>query len=128
MIFGDASFFIAVANREDRWHREARRLAQTIREPIVVSDLVVAEAVTQIGSRVGVREGMKLFHYFEDDCEIRFVEAKLLDAALQRWMTFGGKLSVSDAASLEIMSREGLPEILSFDSDFDGIDGVARRR
>ena len=127
MIFADASFFIAAANRRDRWHPDARRLAGALRDRLVMSDLVIAEAVTQIGGRVGVREGTKLFHYFRDDCEVRYVDSDLLEAAVDRWMTFGGKLSVSDAASLEIMARESISEIVSFDSDFDGIEGVVRR-
>ena len=127
MIFGDASFFIAVSNRRDRWHADARNLVGALRSRFVVSDLVITEAVTQIGGRVGVREGAKLFHYFEDACDIRYVDSDLLDAAVGRWMRFGGKLSVSDAASLEIMSREAISEIASFNSDFDGIEGVVRR-
>jgi len=92
-----------------------------------VSEFVVAESVTHIGGRVGVRGGAKLFEYFRDECEIRHVDAELLDAGVSRWITFGGKLSVSDAVSLEIMAREGIAEIVSFDSDFDGIEGVVRR-
>jgi len=127
VIFADASFFIAAANRRDRWHTDARRLAGTLRGRLVVSDLVVAEAVTQIGGRVGVREGLKLFHYFRDACEVRYADPDLLEAAVDRWMTFGGKLSVSDAVSLEVMAREDVSEIVSFDSDFDGIEGVVRQ-
>ncbi len=92
-----------------------------------MSEFVVAESVTHIGGRVGVRDGAKLFEYFRDECEIRHVDAELLDAGVSRWITFGGKLSVSDAVSLEIMAREGIAEIVSFDSDFDGIEGVVRR-
>ena len=127
MIFADASFFIAAANRRDRWHADARQVAGTLRGRLVVSDLVIAEAVTQIGGRVGVREGLKLFHYFRDACDVRYTDSDLLEAAVDRWITFGGKLSVSDAISLEVMAREGVSEIVSFDSDFDGIEGVARR-
>jgi len=127
VIFADASFFIAAANRRDRWHPDARRLSGTLRGRLLVSDFVVAEAMTQIGGRVGVREGMKLFHYFRDACEVRYTDPDLLEAAVDRWMTFGGKLSVSDAVSLEVMAREDVSEIVSFDSDFDGIEGVVRQ-
>ena len=127
MIFADASFFIAAANRRDRWHADARKLAGTMRGRPIVSDFVVAEAVTQIGGRVGVREGLKLFHYFRDACDVRYADSDLVEAAVDRWMTFGGKLSVSDAVSLEIMDREGVSEIVSFDSDFDGVEGVVRQ-
>lgn len=73
------------------------------------------------------REGLRLSHFFRDSCEVRYADSDLLESAVDRWMTFGGKLSLSDAVSLEIMAREDISEIVSFDSDFDGIEGVVRK-
>ena len=126
MIFGDASYFIALSNKGDRWHADALRVGGRLRDPITVSDLIVAESVTQIGSRVGIKAGKKLFQYFLDDCRIAYVGEDLLHDAMERWQTYGGKLSVSDAVSLGIMAREGMSKILSFDSDFDGVRGIER--
>lgn len=126
MIFGDASYFIALSNKGDRWHADALRVAGKLRDSILVTDLVVAESVTQVGSRVGVKAGKTLFQYFRDDCRIAYAGEDLLDDAMERWQTYGGRLSVSDAVSLAIMARERLSKILSFDSDFDIVRGIDR--
>ena len=126
MIFGDASYFIALSNKGDRWHVDALRIAGKLRDSIFVTDLVVAESVTQVGSRVGIKAGKTLFQYFRDDCRIAYIGEDLLDDAMERWQTYGGKLSVSDAASLAVMARERLSKILSFDSDFDMVRGIER--
>jgi len=126
VIFGDASYFIALSNKGDRWHADALRVAGKLRDSILVTDLVVAESVTQVGSRVGVKAGKTLFQYFRDDCRIAYAGEDLLDDAMERWQTYGGRLSVSDAVSLAIMARERLSKILSFDSDFDIVRGIDR--
>ncbi len=126
MILGDSSFFIGLANRRDRWHRDAVRVSGDLRDRILVTDLVIAEAVTEVGNHVGAKAGMRLYRYFFDDCEVRFVDAALLDAGIQRWLGFDARLSVADAVSVEVMVREGISRVASFDTDFDRIRGIER--
>lgn len=126
MILGDASYFIALADAEDRWHRDAVRVQKGLRDPFVVTDLSVAEAVTLTGARLGAKRGTTLFHFFKDSCEIVFVDEAVLSAAMARWLTHDARLSVSDAVSVEVMVRRGIARIASFDSDFDRIRGIER--
>ena len=54
MILVDSSFFIALADQKDQWHRAAKHLLPSLDgETLVISDLIVAEAVTIIGRRSG---------------------------------------------------------------------------
>ena len=58
MIFVDSSYFIAVANREDRWHRDAKRLTPRLeREDLLTSDLALSEALTGVGTVLGGKAG-----------------------------------------------------------------------
>jgi len=42
------------------------------------------------------------------------------------FLRYDGTLSVSDAVSVFIMEKKNINRILSFDSDFDKVEGVVR--
>ncbi len=126
VIVADSSYFVALADRRDRWHGDAGRLRETVPQKFLVTDLVVAEAVTIIGSRRGGKPSRTLYEYFIDECEIEFVGPHLLDEAMAYHLRFDGRLSVPDCVSVALMSRRKIREIVSFDRDFDKIRGVRR--
>jgi predicted nucleic acid-binding protein len=126
LIFGDSSFFVGISDSRDQWHARAARLRDNLPKQLVVSDLVVAESVTIVGSRAGGRAGRTLYEFFLDSCDIEFLDHRGLDDAMALYVRFDGKLSVADCASVTIMSRRKIRRIVSFDSDFDRVDGIER--
>lgn len=126
MIVADSSYFIALADRKDRWHADALRLKETIPQEFLLSDLVAAEALTIVGDRRGGRPAQTLYEYFEDQCEIAFVDEDLLREAMTLHLQHDGQLSVADCVSVALMSRRRIREIISFDRDFDRVQGVRR--
>jgi len=127
MILVDASFFIALADRKDQWHVQAKKLhASLASETIIISDLIVAEAVTIIGKRSRGKAGEYLYHFFIDNCDIIYVDESILKGGMSVFLQYDGTLSVSDAVSVSIMAKKDIDRILSFDSDFDKVDGITR--
>jgi len=127
MIFVDSSFFIALVDRNDQWHPAAKLLLPILAdETILISDLIVAESVTIIGRRSGGRTGQQLYHYFMDNCDLVVADEKMLRGSMQVFLRFDGTLSVSDAVSVFIMKQKNIARIISFDSDFDKIEGIVR--
>lgn len=127
MIFGDSSFFIALVDRKDQWHRAAKALLPVLAgETILISDLIIAESVTIIGRRSGGKAGEQLYHYFMDNCERVGTDEKMLNGSMQVFLRYDGTLSVSDAVSVFIMKREKINRIISFDADFDKVGGIVR--
>ncbi len=126
MIFGDSSFFVALSDRKDRWHAAAVRIGRDVSADLTVTDLVVAETVTIVGSRGGGRPAQAMYQYFRDSCSVELVDGRRLDAAMIQHLKYDGKLSVTDCASLIVMGDRGMSEILSFDSDFDRVNGITR--
>jgi uncharacterized protein len=127
MIFADSSFFIALVDRKDQWHPAAKAMLPMLAdETIVISDLIIAESVTIIGRRSGGKAGEQLYHYFTDNCDLVFTDEKILKGGMSVFLRYDGKLSVSDAVSVLIMERKSINRILSFDSDFDKVDGIVR--
>ncbi|MCK4456726.1 MAG: type II toxin-antitoxin system VapC family toxin [Thermoplasmata archaeon] len=123
-MIADSSYFVALADSKDRWHKQA--LGLKVPRELVVTDLIVAESVTIVGNRGGGKAGQTLYEYFVDECNIVFVDAGLLDEAMALHLQYDGTLSVADCASVALMSRKGIGEIVSFDSDFDKVRGIGR--
>ena len=127
MIFVDSSFFIALVDRKDQWHPDAKAILPVLAdEMILISDLIIAESVTIIGRRSGGKAGEQLYHYFMDNCDLIVMDEKILNGSMSVFLRYDGTLSVSDAVSVFIMKKKNTERIVSFDSDFDKVEGIVR--
>ncbi|HEX9339701.1 MAG TPA: PIN domain-containing protein [Thermoplasmata archaeon] len=127
MIFVDSSYFIAVANREDRWHGDAKRLTRRLeREDLLTSELVLSEAVTGVGSVLGGKAGKEAYDVIVDNCAIELATPERCARAITVFRHYDGSLSFADAVSVVLMQERGAQTIASFDSDFDKVRGIER--
>ena len=127
MIFIDASFFIAAINKNDQWHENAGKLLPIIiKEEKVTSQLILSDMLTLVGSLFGGKTGLKLFDYILDNHEVHYANKELSFNAMETFLKYDGTLSFADAVSVEIMKDLGINQIVSFDSDFDKVDGIIR--
>lgn len=119
---------IALAVDDDQYHPRAVELLPTIDEEQMISDLVLSESVTGVGARLGHKGAREVFDNLFHNPSVRvvFLNKRLAQRSISTYARFGGKLSFADAASVKIMEDNKLDKIVSFDSDFDGIDGVTR--
>ncbi len=127
MIFVDSSYFIAVANREDRWHGDAKRLTRRLeREDLLTSELVLSEAVTGVGSVLGGKAGKEAYDVIVDNCTVELAIPERCARAITVFLHYDGALSFADAVSVVVMQERGTQTIASFDSDFDRVRGIER--
>lgn len=126
VIAADSSYFVALADVKDRWHEDALRVRGSVPQEFFLSDFVVAEAVTIIGSRRGGKPARTMYEYFMDSCEVDFADGDLLRDGMIHHFRYDGRLSVADCVSLAIMDRRRARDIVSFDSDFDRVRGIRR--
>lgn len=127
MIFIDASFFIAAINKKDQWHGKAGKILPIIRnEEKITSGLILSESVTLAGSLFGGKTGLKLFNYILDNHEVRYVDKELSFNSMNTFLKYDGTLSFADSVSVEIMRDLQIERMVSFDSDFDKVDGIMR--
>jgi hypothetical protein len=128
MIFVDSSYFIALANRGDKWHADAVRIKDEIKdETMVISDFVVAETVGIIGRHFGGKTAHKLYQFLVTRCKVVFTDYIILDAAIEKYfLKFNGSVSVADCVAVDIMEKYGVSAIVSFDSDFDKVKWIQR--
>ncbi|MGH7822836.1 MAG: type II toxin-antitoxin system VapC family toxin, partial [Candidatus Binatia bacterium] len=121
-LLADTSALLALVIQDDRNHAAAARFARDNPQArFVMTELILAEVATRVRVRASAdravalaRDLMRSRRY-----EIVFVEARLLDGALDRMAKFSDKrLSLTDCASFEIIDRLGLDGAFSFDRDF----------
>lgn len=126
MIFADSSYFIALAREKDRWHKDALKLAEKINDTLLVSDLVISESVTMVGSLEGGKAGKLLYEYFIDNCKIEFIYSEMLAKGMETFLKYDGSISLADAVSVEMMKENRIKKIISFDGDFDKVKEIER--
>ncbi len=127
MIFIDSSFFIALILENDQWHEKALKLLPKMeKSEKMVSDLIIVEAVTIVGSRAGGKAGKMIYDTIKDNCKIIDSDLSNYDNAIYTFLHYDGTLSLTDSVTLEVMKAFNISEIVSFDSDFDKINGINR--
>jgi predicted nucleic acid-binding protein len=120
-VFVDTGAFAALADRNDRHHREARRLLRRLareRRTLVTSTYVVDELLTVVRMRVGqaaaVRIGERLMQ--TRWCRIVEVSEDMRDAAWQLFVRYHDHVfSFTDCTSFALMRAMSLEEAFTFD-------------
>jgi len=117
-----------MADRDDQFHNRALQVARELDTQRVISDLIVSESVTGVGSRLGHQAGREVFENLVHDPTVKtvYLNKRLLERSVQTYMKYGLKLSFADSVSVRIMYDMRIKEIASFDSDFDAVDGISR--
>jgi predicted nucleic acid-binding protein len=126
MIFIDANFIIGTASKSDQWHERAIKLIPKIKkEKRVISNLMVSEAITLIGSLHGGKSARIVFNYIKDN-HIIYNADEIYDEIMLDYLKYDGTLSFADSSAITIMKKLDIHEIYSFDSDFDKVDNIIR--
>ncbi|MCK4795970.1 MAG: type II toxin-antitoxin system VapC family toxin [Spirochaetes bacterium] len=126
MIFADSSYFIALVREKDRWHEDAVKLAGNLNDTLTISDFIISESVTLVGSLEGGKTGKLLYEYFVDNCKIEYMDNKILAKSMKIFLKYDGSISLADATSVELMKKHRIKKIISFDKDFDKIKEIER--
>lgn len=127
MIFVDSSYFIAIVDKKDQWHKKALKLSDYFKnKSVVVSSFIISEVITEIGKRSGGKAAYNLYNYFEDSCDIVHIDKDRLAESMEVFLKYDGTLSLADTSSIVVMDTLVIKEIVSFDSDFDKVSHVCR--
>ena len=128
-LFVDSSFIIALADGDDQFHETAQQLVKSIQKSEkVISDLILSESVTGVAARLGQKAGMEVFEnlVYDSTTKVVYLNKRLCERSLHLYLKYGQRLSFADAISVRIMYDRKIKSIASFDSDFDGVDGISR--
>jgi predicted nucleic acid-binding protein len=79
-----------------------------------------------IGSLIGAEEAVETYRYIHDNYTVFNENKELYDKSITTFLKYDATLSLTDSTNIEIMSELGINKIVSFDNDFDKVDGILR--
>ena len=119
-VFADTSAFYALADRDDRHHKEAVSVVSRLRKssiPVFTSNYIVAETHALILSRMGHDTARNWLHHFS----FPMYQVTEDDQAAARAIIFTHSdkdYSLTDATSFGLMRRLGVSQAFAFDAHF----------
>ena len=128
-VFIDTGVFVALRNADDEYHVRSKELMKRALKGefgrILTSDYVIDEAVTTALVRTRRHDlAVDVGKYIIDSPRIMklWTTKDTFDMAWGKFKTFKDKpMSFSDCISLVLMEKNGIKQIISFDSGFDGL-------
>jgi len=127
MIFIDASFIIALVNNNDIRHEKAVRLANKINdEEKIVSNIIIIKVFNILRKFNNGKLNKEVFRIIKDNFQVYNEDLDLYDDALNIQLKNKGKLEFTHCVKIAIMEKMNITKIVSFDKQFDRIDGISR--
>jgi len=128
-VFVDTGVFVALRNADDELHARSKQLMKKALKGkfgrAYTSDYIIDEAVTTALVRTRRHDlAVDIGKYIIETPRITklWTTKDTFDTAWQKFKTFKDKpLSFSDCTSLALMEKNRIKQIMSFDSDFDGL-------
>lgn len=126
MYFLDTTFIVALFVSNDDWHSQAVEVYKKIKnKKLIISRLVIAEAVTVLKNKLETKDILEIYRNFPNFFHI-IEDSAFYDEAMAEFIKYDSTISFFDAMYVAIMKKEGIDEIVSFDSDFDKVDNIIR--
>jgi len=128
-VFIDTGIFVALRNADDELHTRSKELMKRALKGefgrIHTSDYVIDEAVTTALVRTRRHDlAVDVGKYIIQSPRITklWTTKDTFDTAWEKFQTFKDQpLSFTDCTSLALMEKNHIKQIISFDSDFDGL-------
>jgi len=128
-VFIDTGVFVALRNADDEYHVRSKELMKRALKGefgrILTSDYVIDEAVTTALVRTRRHDlAVDVGKYIIDSPRIMklWTTKDTFNMAWEKFKTFKDKpMSFSDCISLILIEKNGIKQIMSFDSGFDGL-------
>ena len=124
MIFVDTSFLIALLISSDQFHEKALGVSQTINERKVINNTVLNETLNAFTGKGG-KVGKELYNLILKMFDIQYLTPDDYNRAMDLYLHYDSAINYSDCTILSTMFQNDISKILSFDSDFEKINGIS---
>ncbi len=122
-VFADTSFYLALLNRRDRYHAQARELFRTLHRPQITTDFVLVEVGNALS---GIKTGRERFGGFAK-AVFAHPQVTVLEASRERveqgLILYRSRVdktwSLTDCISIAAMREMGLCDTLTADHHFE---------
>jgi predicted nucleic acid-binding protein len=125
-IFIDTSYIVGLLVEEDKWNKRAKELISLIdKKEKIISLSIVNESITLINKKRGVEDSKQAYRIILNNFTIIDENMGLYTESMNILIKYHS-LSLTDSVIVELMKKHNIFEIVSFDEDFDKIDGIVR--
>ncbi|NLG84617.1 MAG: type II toxin-antitoxin system VapC family toxin [Firmicutes bacterium] len=121
-VYVDTSAFLAILNRDDRFHPQAGKIWIRLleeRAKLYTNSLVLLETMALLQNRLGLEAVRVFFHDIYPLLEVQWLDAELFLLAVSLLLAANRKeLSLVDCSSFLSMQRARLVKVFAFDLHF----------
>lgn len=126
MYFLDTTFIVGLLVSTDQWHDQAVEIYHQIKnEELVISKLVIAETITILKNKLNTKDIREIYRNLPNMFEI-IEDSDYFDEAMEIFIKYDSEISFFDSMYIFLMKNENILKLVSFDHDFDRIDGIIR--
>ena len=121
-LFADTSYYIAILNPRDRFHRQATALSDELRRGVVTTDFVLIEVANWLASSSNRGAFWRLLESIEADEPTSVVRADhelFVEGARVYRQRPDKEWSLTDCISFVVMKQQDLTEALTADRHFE---------
>lgn len=126
LYFLDTAFIVALFVSNDQWHPHAIEIYEQIKnKKLIISKLVIAETITILKNKLKTKDIHEIYINISNFFDV--VDDNLnYNEAMEEFVKYDSTISFFDAMYVAIMKKENIINIVSFDDDFDKVDGIVR--
>lgn len=131
MLFLDSTFLIGLILKSDPYYTRSHKLRKVIeKEKILINNTVLTEVLNSlkvINNRPNYEPKLEnIFKFLFNDVEIEYLTMEDYIEARNIFKNYNQAINYSDCTILKTMQNHSVNKIISFDSDFDKINGIIR--
>lgn len=126
MIFIDSSFLISLLTKKEKRNKNSVELSKNINEHRIINNLVLSETLNGIRRyerRVNLKE---IYEIINQVMEIDYLKKEDYIESVDIYHYYNGAINYSDCVILKNIQDRHINKILSYDDDFDKINGLKR--
>ena len=124
MIFVDTTFLLALLIKTDLYHDLALNIAKNIQEKKMINNTVLNETLNAFTGKGG-KIGKGLYQVINEMFDIEYLNEDDYKNAVDIYLNYDSSINYSDCTILVSMQKNKIDKILSFDSDFNKINGIS---
>jgi len=126
LYFIDSSFLISLLTENEKNNQHSCEISENINEYRVINNIVLSETLNGIRryeKRVDIN---KIYTIINEVMDIKYLKKSDYEEAVNIYSYYNGSINYSDCLILKTMQDNNINKILSYDNDFDKINGLQR--
>jgi len=126
LYFIDSSFLISLLTENEKNNQHSCEISENINEYRVINNIVLSETLNGIRRYEKRVDLNKIYTIINEVMEIKYLKKSDYEEAVNIYSYYNGSINYSDCLILKTMQDNNINKILSYDNDFDKINGLQR--